>query len=195
MSWPTDQVATGDLITAAQLNRLPILLADTLVAGSAVASVDLTSIPAHWTHLKLIVSGRSSTAALTDYVRFRFNNDSTAIYNWQNLSWINTTVGSGPAVSQTGIIGLIVAAASATANVAGGGEVLIANYAATTFHKTLEHSVASVSADDTATNQQLHLFGGRWRSTAAINRITLTLNSGANFEIGTRVTLYGMGRL
>lgn len=166
-------------------------IVETTLAAPA-ASIDFTAIAADWSHLLLVIEGRSSVAALTDSVRARFNNDSTAVYNWQQFAFINATVSGGPSLGQTGIVCLQVPGASASASVDGGGEVLIPNYAGTTFHKSVRSSM-TISVDDTATNQHIQMFGGRWRSTAAINRITLSLTSGSNFAIGSKATLYGMG--
>lgn len=194
MAYPTDQVATGDLITAAQINRWEMLLADSLVAGSAVASIDFTSIPAHWTHLRVEIEGRVSGAVVADFVRMRFNNDSTNSYNWQQLQAVNAAVSAGPATLTSGILFATIPGSSAAGDVASGGSAVVPNYAGTTFHKSAR-SFASSSGDDTAANQRVDLFGGRWKSTAAINRITLTVLGGSNFEIGTRASIYGCGRI
>lgn len=194
MAYPTDIVATGDLITAAQINRWQVLLADTLVTGSAAASIDFTSIPAHWTHLIVKVDGRSSGAVVADYVRMRFNGDSGSNYNYQQLAAVNAAITAGPGVGVTGIIVLPIAGSSASASVSGGGVVEVPSYAGTTWHKSV-HAHGSVSGTDAAGTQEVDVFGGRWRSSSAINQITLTLNSGGNFEVGSRASVYGCGRI
>jgi hypothetical protein len=186
MAWPTTVVSTGDLITAAQLNLLPIRLADSGVLGGSQASIDFTSIPSVFTHLRVFVQGRGDAAGLTE-LRIRFNNDSAGNYDYENLNGIGAVSGSGSSASQNaGHCGYLVAA-TGEASVASQSEILIASYAGTTFKKSWvsTNGAISVSVADATS-----ILAGRWNSTAAINRITLLPTTG-NFLAGTRATLVG----
>ena len=48
------------------------------------------------------------------------------------------------------------------------------------------------ATDGTTDSYQSIVGGGEWRSTAAINRVTVFPATG-NFIAGTRLTIYGMG--
>lgn len=192
MAWPVDKVATGDLITAAQLNRLELLLASTLVSGSAVASIDFTSIPAHWTHLRVEIDGRRSAADSNGTVVVRFNGDTGANYNTILLDMLNATVTGSNNIGTSGITCAYMPGSSGSAGRSGGGGFTIPSYADTTFHKNAR-GVGVSSGTDLAGTQRISVLGGVWRSTAAINRITLSPGDGSNFEVGTRASIYGMG--
>ena len=192
MAYPTDVLAAGDLVTAAQINRWCVLLADTTLA-SAAASVDLTSIPAHWTNLMLVVYGRGDFGAVGVTGCLRFNNDSAGNYDQEILRGNNATASALNALASTSISIGSFPGASGTANYFGMCAVLIPNYANAVGQKA---SIAWGAARFTsaATDMYNDIVGGFWRSTAAINRVTVFPNSG-NFEVGTRVSLYGMGRI
>src|SRR4051794_12042658 len=92
MAWPTTAVVTGDLITAAQLNLLPIRLADSGVLGSDQASIDFTSIPGVFTHLLVVIYARTDQAGAADSICVRMNNDSTGNYLSETIYAFGATV-------------------------------------------------------------------------------------------------------
>lgn len=193
MAWPTDQVATGELITAAQLNRLPIMLADTVVVGSAAASIDFTSIPAHWSHLIIELYARGDTAATSTAILMRFNNDTGTNYNYQLFTASNTTLTGATGAGVGYVSPGSVPAATAPANVFGAASIKVTNYANSENFKTYLGAGYLETADSGA-GQTISQTGGIWESTAAINRVTLVLAAGS-FAIGTRASVYGMGRI
>jgi hypothetical protein len=163
---------------------------ETLAANAA--SFDVQSIPATYAHLRLILAGRCTTAANFQTVLIRFNNDSTAIYD--RMLWFRFGATGEQEVSdvaQTSGYLADLPAASATAGRAGQAEALIANYAGTTFHKTMSVRTAE-GAGTVDTLLLVEHATTVWRSASAINRITL-LPSADNFLAGTRLTIYGMG--
>ena len=193
MAYPTDQVATGDLITAAQINRWMVQLSDTLLGASA-ASVDITSIPAHWTHLRLVAYARGDTAAANVSLLCRFNGDTGNNYDAilasnSHSATLLTAEGLAQASMRLGDI----AGSTAPASAFDGWEIVIPEYAGTTGHKTARANGA-LKGNTTTGNLFVEIGAGWWRSTAAINRITLFPGAG-NFVAGTRVSLYGMGRI
>lgn len=192
MSWPSNPVAVGDIITASQLNLLPIQLADTTLTVSA-ANFDLTSIPSGFSYLMLWLQGRSDTVASNTVVDAKFNNDSTAAnYTWNEDRLDGTTyIGADTAPGTNGFMRVAkVPAASATSSYFGSAVVFIPNYAGTTAYKEAISEARGRSSSSSNTGW-LYRYGGMWLSTSAISRITLTPEAG-NFVAGSRVTLYGM---
>ena len=194
MAWPVDQFATGELVTAPQLNRLEMLLASTIVAGSVAASIDFQSIPAHWTHLRVVIEGRRSTADSNGTVIARFNGDSGANYNQIQLNMLNATVSGTNNTAATSIICAYMPGSSGSAGRSGGADFTILSYADTTFQKSAR-GVSVSSGTDVAATQRIDVLGGVWRSTAAINQVTLLPGDGSNFAVGTRASIYGMGTI
>lgn len=163
-----------------------ILLYDNLLSGTA-ASFDITSISASYKHLKLVFYLRGTNAADGTEGTIRFNNDSGSNYDSQrNVSFGSSTAGGGTDAG-TGFALFAVPQANSAASSFAGGELIIPNYAATTGHK----SVSGFSFAYYSSARNTADFGGRWRSTAAINQITVLPPAG-NWDIGSRVTLYGL---
>ena len=70
------------------------------------------------------------------------------------------------------------------------GQIYIPNYKNTSYHK---QAIAEGALEKNATTEYaLELGAALWRNTAAINRITLTLISSANFVQYSQATLYGV---
>jgi hypothetical protein len=160
------------------------------IASIAIASWDVQGISQAYNHLKLIYTARGDAVATVIAVNIRFNNDSGAVYDYEITYSSNGTAAGGVAIAATG--GQIpgVAAASATANKVGMGEVLIPNYTGTTFEK-MGAAVGGRTESTAAAGQTQETDSFNWRSTAAINRITIFPTSG-NFIAGSRLTIYGL---
>jgi len=161
------------------------------VLGATATSVSFTSIPATYRSLKVVAQGRISRSAARDPVMIRFNNDSSAIYYDEQLIALNTSLsGAGAAAATSGNAGRF-AAATAPASAIGLLELVVPNYAGTTFHKGWTST--SYDAQSTAAGgQDLVIIGGLWASTSAINRVDLLPSVGPDFEIGSTFTLYGL---
>lgn len=162
--------------------------------GASQASIDFTSIPAGFTHLRIECCLRGDTAATSTTVLMRFNNDSTSNYQWQQLIAFGATVtgsDSGAALTATLTVG------SATANTSPAGAfgncvIDIPNYATASVsnHKAFDSigstRLAAGSAGYVSTRNS-----GIWLSSAAVNRITLLPGAG-NFVAASRATIYGL---
>jgi ABC-type amino acid transport substrate-binding protein len=159
--------------------------------GAAAASFDITSIPATYAALQLMLIGRSDAAAVNDSVTLRFNGDTAANYDYEVVTAPDNSAPSDTGVFAATSIALAgaVAAATAPAGAVGMLELTIPNYAGTTFHKACRtlNSWKHGTAAGSLFFRDCH---GHWRSTSAINRITLA--GAGNFIAGTRCTLYGM---
>jgi hypothetical protein len=157
----------------------------------ANGSFEFAAIPATFRHLKILIIARGIAVATVDNIFLRFNNDSTAIYDYQRHTAENATIVASAAVAQTEIQIGEVAASTAPAGKAGVIEVIVFDYARTTFHKHVRTSYFR-SEGTAAADQEAGLYGGIWRNTAAVTEIDVI--GGANvFEAGSRATLYGMG--
>lgn len=164
------------------------IISESVLAGGE-ASVDITSIPATYRHLRLVVIGRGDTAALATNLLLRYNNDSAANYDWVLSSYQGASgSGSTQAAAQTAARVGTLLAASATAGDPTLADVFIPAYAGTTFRKVSSTVQNLGNGTNTMGADQL---SAKWNSTAAINRITL-LPAAGNFAAGTTVTLYGI---
>jgi hypothetical protein len=189
MAWPATAVATGELITAAQLNGLPVMIANTTLGGDA-ANIDFTSVPGHYAHLMLVCYLRSDIAAANTPVYIRLNNDSGGNYDWQFIQGSAAVASAGEAFAQTaGQIG-VMPANSAGANLFNAGQIVIPHYAGSANNKSVECEWAY----KTGTTTGLLSVGAlalHWRSSAAVTRVTVLPTSG-NLRSGSRATLYGL---
>lgn len=167
---------------AAKTGTYTLIASTTLSATSN--TITFSSIPATYTDLVLVAQySRSGGTGQSCYVRV--NGDSGNNYSFTHLSGNGTSASSGR-VSNTNLAawGPWVANTSTTQN----GEVgimHIMDYANTTTYKTLLYRSG---AADKATESGVNL----WRSTAAINSITVNIDSPAVFQSGNTFKLYGI---
>lgn len=155
--------------------------------GADAANFDITSIPASYHTLELYFDGRSTASASADTAMLRINNDSTITdYQSQVLQGSSSTASASQAFQTLGAIeaGLVTGATS-TASTSGTVWATIPNYAGTTWQKQV--ITANETWDTNATNAgRSCIMGGRWLSTAAINRLTLFPSTGPNWKAGSR---------
>lgn len=171
---------TGQIGTSGALS----VIARTVLAAPA-ATIDFTSIPATYESLLVQLTGESSQATTSTGIDVRFNNDSGANYDGGRV----TQVTAATATAQTSVRIGALTGTTGTANSGGAVELLIPNYARTVFHKT---GIARNTFKDAANAPFVEHDGIHWRSTAAIDRVTLILPGGGNFVIGSVATLYGI---
>jgi hypothetical protein len=187
MAWPTTPVATGDLVTAAQLNQLPIALAE---ASGAGASYDFTSIPAYWTHLLILCSLQTASGANSDTLKVNFNGDIAGNYLRQRDRFSNATIDALGSVS-AGSLDMGECPGIATGSF-GAYAIWIPNYAAAVKKSVLciGHMASAIAVG----SQYVTINGGIWHSASAINRVTIAAAAGS-FVAGSIATLYGMGSI
>jgi hypothetical protein len=148
----------------------------TVTLGTATTSVTFSSIPSTYRDLILVHNGTSSNSDVNSVIA-RFNSDSGNNYPGLNM----TADGSGSSVSYT-INGIPV---NYTKNVVGSGICQIFDYSATNKHKTAIARHNSGGSD-------VRAISGRWANSAAINSITLVIDTGLSFSTGTIFSLYGV---
>lgn len=162
------------------------------VLGADTANFDITSIPGGYKHLLLLLQARATGAVVAALVEARFNNDSSANYDYEYggaFGPSNTITANGAA--QTFLSIGDCPGASATAGYAATIRSEITNYAGTTFDKTAA-SQSSLAQSTAAAGIYVEVITGHWRTTAtAITRITIFPSSG-NFKAGSRCTLYAL---
>lgn len=191
-TWASGWVA-GDIVTAAEFAKGAGAIANSTLTGSAV-SIDLTSLPTSYAHLLILAYIRTDRAATLDNLSLRFNNDSTAIYDYNyTVASASGAPSSVAATAQTAIrIAPNIPGATATANRFGCIAFLVNHYAGTANHKVATGNYWSLSGTTTA-DVFTGTCGGNWRSAAAISRITIFPELGTNLVSGCRVTVYGLG--
>ena len=155
----------------------------TQTLGSAAATVTFSSIPQTYTDLVLVCSTQGTT--VTAAVTIRYNSDTGSNYSVTRLYGDGSTATSNRYSNQTSAhIGDWMPNATYFFPIV----TQIQNYSNTTTYKThLSRFGASSDVQGAIV--------GLWRSTAAINTITIMENqasAGTNFKIGSTFTLYGI---
>lgn len=175
----------GDLPTPAIA-----LITDTTL-GADTANFDFTSIPGTYKHLWLVGDLRSTEAAIQTLVGVRFNNDSGANYQSMFHYAIASADGQDATGTTTGTKALVAytSGANASANHSGAFELLIPNYAGTTFHKAMRAQTAFTR--DAGNDPAITDGSGIWMSASAVTRVTVFPNSGS-WKAASRLSLYGI---
>lgn len=148
------------------------------------ASITFSNIPQGYTDLKLVVSSRTTNAAISGEVDIQFNGLTT------NLS-AKALQGSGSAAASYSLASRIAisdtSGATATANTFGSAEVYIPNY---TSANNKSMSIDGIG-ENNATAAYAELTAGLWSSTAAITSLTV-ISYNALLTQYTTATLYGI---
>lgn len=163
-------------------------LHDTTLSVDAT-SVDITSIPATFAHLRLVIYARSDVGATFTNLYVRFNGDTGANYDYETLTANAASVAAAEGIGQTVCQVGYMPANTAVANSFGACEVVIPAYTNASGHRSLT-ATSHVRHTNASGGVRLDTSVGDWRG-AAINQITVLGPSG-NLKAGTRVTLYGM---
>jgi hypothetical protein len=160
----------------------------TITAGAGgSASIAFTSIPSTYTHLQIRAIGRSSFAAgfgLT--ASMVFNSDTAANYSWHWLYGDGSAAAANAGASTSSIGVAWIGGSSTLANSFSGTVIDILDYANTNKNKTSR----ALTGTDLNGSGGIFLSSGNWRSTTAINAITLT-NAG-NWPQYSSFALYGI---
>lgn len=162
-----------------------------LVLGTDQGSVLISGIPATYTNLRLEFTLRLTGAATDQTLGLRVNADAGANYDTERMTGTGASAG---AVETFGGAQIVLAqnavANSAGAGLATSGVIEIPNYANTTWNKNILARLFSKFGTG-ASNMKTDVVGASWRSSAAINSLTITNVSGSNIQAGSIFTLYG----
>lgn len=148
----------------------------TTTLGSNQATVTLSSIPATYTDLVLVVDATITSGG--DNFLLNFNNDTSTNYSVIRFDGNGSTVSSTRAFNQTVL--QCAGVGTTSQNII----VNIHNYSSTNTHKS-----TITRYNDAGGSTCLRL--NSWRNTAAINSILIS-TSGSTFATGSVFTLYGI---
>jgi hypothetical protein len=148
----------------------------TTTLGTTTASVTFSTISGAYTDLVLVING-TVTAGVA--VTLQFNGDTGSNYSQTNLYGDGSSVGSG---AQTSIA---FAPAGSLGTTQSNTIIQIMNYSNTTTYKTVLSRGSNTTGFAIA---RVNL----WRDTSAITSIVCDLTSGADYNSGTILTLYGI---
>ena len=160
----------------------------TYTLGSSQSSVTFSSIPSTYKHLQLRAFGKTDVAGSGDYFRIRFNSDTATNYSTHFLSGDGLSIPVGGTANTSSMYATRFSGNSGATNIFGAGVVDILDYADTNKYKT----VRTLGGVDTNGGGELFYSSGNWRSTSAVNAITLFPNVGSNFMQYTSIALYGI---
>jgi len=148
--------------------------------SSAQTQVTFTNIPQIYTDLVVVHSGYSSTLFGSN---FNFNGDTATNYSQTGINGNGTSATSYRDTNNTKVnaVGLFNTTGDMGANV-----THIMNYSNSTTFKTVLSRMGSAGWG-TRANVSL------WRSTQAINSITITSSSADTYSAGSTFSLYGVG--
>jgi hypothetical protein len=155
----------------------------TTTLGTAAATITFSSIPATYTDLRLTLLVNTTSVDARN-LRYTFNSDTGTNYSVTRLEGNGTSALSSRATSAAYMQPTLNTTTSST--IPTFYEMDVFSYAGST-NKT---SLFSLNADKNGSGASGKVVG-LWRSTAAINTIGITLNTG-NFAAGTTATLYGI---
>jgi hypothetical protein len=162
-----------------------VKLIETKTLTVAAASIEFTSIPQDATDLFLLVSGRHSGTGITQ-LNIQFNSSGGTAYSDRSLAGSGSAASSSSRTGQALIRVTSLPGTTYTSNTFSNTSVYVANYSGNT-NKSV--SLDGVS-ENNATESYIELVAGLWANTAAITTVTLTVQGGANFVIGSTVSLY-----
>ncbi len=168
-----------------------VLLKEAVLAADG--QIDITAIPATSTHLWIIGSFfRAGASIISDNVNLQFNGDAAANYDMQSMRDVNAVLGGVQAQGATNARwAQFLHTAPLFANQTAIGQLWIPYYSRTDRFK--EWFGLAGWDDPAAGSGRVTNNVGHWRSTAAINRVTVLGDAGlTNFGPGTRVSVYGL---
>lgn len=150
--------------------------------ASAASSITFSSIPSTYTDLRVVFAGTS--ASLTPSVKLQFNSDTTGNYSYRYLSGNGTGASSSSSQNSGSIFLALVTGLSTTISTM--LTIDIFSYAGSAYKTVLSSGAFDLNGSGTVES-----FVGLWRSTSAINTVSLT-GTNANFAAGTTAALYGI---
>lgn len=160
----------------------------TVILGSPSASITFSSIPTTYKHLQLRGSFNANTSNASTGLGIQFNGSSSAEYNAHWLQANGSSVSSSFNGLDVAMRFSINAPGNGASSIYSSMVFDILDYTSTTKNKTIR-GMGGVAF---SSNNQIVLGSGIWVNTAAINSITLLLNSGIQMFTSTRVSLYGI---
>jgi hypothetical protein len=162
---------------------MTMTLVQTATVGTAVATIDFTSIPQDATDLMIVLSGRTATGTNNVDAIIQFN-DVTTGYNNRILQGDGSSVSSQNAANAR--IGTL-PAPNLTANTFGSNYIYVPNYTGSANKAYSSNNAIENNATAYGFNE---IIAGLWSNTAAITKITFLIPPSVNFAVGSSASLY-----
>jgi hypothetical protein len=157
-----------------------------LTLDADTSAFDITGIPQDYDHLELLIDGRTDETATASDLLLTFNNDTTDA-NYYSNHYLYNNGNTQHGYDGAGRWSMRITGANAPSNMFGQASSMIQNYASTAKNK---ESVAHYFTQTGAATVTSGFIEVAWFSTAAINRITLSIYTGGKkFKAGSRCQL------
>ncbi len=198
LAGPTSGGAAEPAFRALVAGDLPVLAFNQITAwtelGVDTSSVTISSIPATYKHLLLVLRARTDRAATTDDLLVRPNSDSTAAnYHKAYIQETNGTVTGGQDLSSVATLSAIdgsVPGASGSAGYYAAVNIFITDYASTTRNRI---AIFDITCPVDGSTLKLMRGGSHWLNAAnAISSIFIGPRTGSNLKAGSAYALYGV---
>lgn len=167
------------------------LIASNTLSGTT-ASVTFSSIPSTYTDLVLVINALAYFGSNT-YVngKIQVNSDTGSNYSATNLYGTGSVAGSNRTSNQTALANpfFILPANSTDNSIRGTAVIQFMDYSNATTYKTM---LARSSVTGTTAGGEVQADAGLWRSTSAINSITIANNDSATGFVAGTFRLYGI---
>lgn len=158
----------------------------TTTLGAAASTITFSSISSGYTDLRIAISNYR-TASGTQDICLRLNGDTTSVYSFIAIKGDGTSSTSNAFTSYPRA--MLAPGSWSSSTIPAFCTVDIFSYSNTAIFKTM----LSQTAADYSANEVYHSVN-LWRSTAAINSISIFNSTNVNIVAGTTVTLYGILR-
>lgn len=164
------------------------------VGASGATSISFTSIPSTYKHLYVMSSTRSARGT----VRYTgssltFNDDTGSNYCYSALFGTGGPPGATEDLGRPNFnYAFDSTGGGATANMFSAGTLWILDYAATDKFTGMIGGVSVVTGDLDTSDYEETIVTGHWRSTAAVNKITIADGTSDGFVQYSEFTLYGL---
>lgn len=185
--------SAGQVLTAGQVNTIAhqgIQLIEEKILTSSQGSVTFSSIPQQFRHLRLVLTGGTTTS--DSQVALRFNGDSSAT-SYTDVVYIQRADGTTDGTSLRAGNGYLEASFFSSDSIINAGELNILGYSRTDRDKlSYGHSVSGIQSGSN-TNAIFNNMQSWWKSTAAVTDIDLTPTASTQFVSGSIFQLFGLG--
>lgn len=161
-------------------------IATVTVGSGGSATVSFTSIPSTFKHLQ--VRGISRASSGNQYIKLRFNNDSSSVYTYHSLFGSGSSALTDAATSQNGAGAISSAAGSLSSGIFAAAVIDVLDYQNSSKNKTIR---SLDGFDPNAAGGQIVLNSGLWISTSAITQLDL-IPSASTFAQYSQFALYGI---
>lgn len=169
-----------------------MVLIGSTVAGSSVATLTVSGIPATpYHHLYIVIFGRSTVASGGSNLLIQFNGDTGTNYDWELVQAFAGSASAGQAIGATAAQIGDFPGATATANRPGAAMLTVLGYAGTTFDKMGTALAGTNNGSTSGFGSQAYMVTWRPSTPAAITSVTISLPASANFVAGSALYVYG----